>query len=128
MKFFRSTKTPLPALSRAEALACVPEIVPAVSWQVQQTGDVMIEYPLVVKPLLQAIFSRFNREPNEKLTRKLQLDNLGSQVWLLIDGRNSVGRIITSFAESSTVTTQEAEQSVTTFLRELGKRGLIILR
>ncbi|WP_073616037.1 PqqD family protein [Desulfopila aestuarii] len=128
MKFFRSSKTRPPALSRSEALACVPEIVPAVSWQSQESGDILIEYPLVVKPLLKAIFSRFNRESTENLTRKLQLDSLGSQVWVLIDGSNSVGEIIRTFADSSTITTQEAEQSVTTFLRELGKRGLIILR
>jgi len=128
MKLFSSRKTVPLTLSRNEALACVPEIVPTVSWQKQESGDILIEYPLVVKPLLKAIFARFNRESNEKLTRRLQLDSLGSQVWLLIDGSNSVGEIIRAFAKASTITTQEAEQSVTTFLRQLGKRGLIILR
>lgn len=128
MKLFNTSKNSPPTLSRNEALGCVPEIVPAVSWQAQESGDILIEYPLVVKPLLKAIFARFNRESTEKLTRRLQLDSLGSQVWLLIDGRNNVGEIIRTFAAASTITTQEAEQSVTTFLRELGKRGLIILR
>lgn len=128
MKFFRSNKTEAATLSRNEALACIPQIVPAVSWQTQTSGDILIEYPLPVKPLLKAIFTRFNRESTEKLTRKLQLDALGSQVWLLIDGSTSVGEIIRTFARSSNITNQEAEQSVTAFIRQLGNRGLIILR
>jgi len=128
MKFFRSNKSASPAINRAEALACVPEIMPAVSWQTLESGDILIEYPLTLKPLLKAIFTRFSRENTEHLTRKLQLDSLGSQVWRLIDGRNSVAEIIHAFAAASTITVQEAEQAVTAFLRELGKRGLIILR
>lgn len=128
MKLFRSSKKPqIPTISRTEALACVVETVPAVSWEKLESGDVLIEYPLVVKPLLQAIFNRFNREQTEKMTRKLQLDGLGSRVWLLIDGKRTVSQIITTFAKETSITSQEAEQAVTTFLRELGKRGLIIL-
>lgn len=117
-----------PAPSRAEALACTPEIVPQAHWHRQESGDILIEYPFVVNPLLQAIFRRFNGANQQNLTRKLQLDGLGSQVWAAIDGEKSVAELIREFAESSTMTTQEAELSVTTFLRELGKRGLIILR
>ena len=76
--------------------------MPTVSWQTQESGDILIEYPLVVKPLLKAIFARFNRDSNERLTRRLQLDSLGSQVWLLIDGSNNVGEIIRAFAKEST--------------------------
>lgn len=128
MKLSRSTRPQAPSISRAEALACIPEILPAVSWQVQDSGYLLIEYPLVLKPLLRAIFTRFNKEYTERLTRKLLLDGLGSQVWRYIDGKRSVGEIISTFSTASTITPQEAELSVTTFLRELGKRGLIIIR
>lgn len=128
MKLFRSAKPAPAALSRDQALACVVEIVPTVAWQRLDSGDILIEYPLVVKPLLQAIFTRFNKQQTEKMTRKLQLDGLGSQVWQLIDGQRTVSQIITTFARDTSITAREAEQSVTQFLRELGKRGLIILR
>jgi len=131
MKFLTANKKKLPqkpAPSKAEALACTPEIVPQAHWQKQENGEILIEYPFVVNPLLQAIFRRFNGANQQNLTRKLQLDGLGSQVWGAIDGEKSVAELIREFAESSTMTTQEAELSVTTFLRELGKRGLIILR
>lgn len=82
----------------------------------------------MVKPFLQAIFRRFPGASQQQLTKKLQLDGLGSQVWLSIDGEKSVAELIRDFAASSTMSTQEAELSVTTFLRELGRRGLIILR
>ncbi|MFV0439171.1 MAG: PqqD family protein [Desulfopila sp.] len=128
MKFFRANKAVVPAINRAEALACIPEITSAVTWRTLESGEILIEYPLVLKPLLKAIFNRFNRENTKNLSRKLQLDTLGSQVWLFIDGHNDVADIIELFAQSSAITVQEAEQAVTTFLRELGRRGLIILR
>lgn len=102
--------------------------MPQVHWKRQDNGEILVEYPFVVKPLLQAIFRRFSGKRQQKLTRKLQLDALGSQVWAAIDGQKSVAELIRDFAEASTMTTQEAELSVTTFLRELGRRGLIILR
>ncbi len=127
MKFFRSRTPVPPPVSRSESLACVPKIFPVVSWHIQDSGEVLLEYPLPVSPLLAAIFARFNRNTKASLTKKLQLDNLGSQVWLLINGKNSVGDIIRLFAERSAITHQEAEQAVTAFLRELGRRGLILL-
>jgi hypothetical protein len=126
MKLFKSQKQPQ-LIGRTEALACIPAISPAVSWQVYDTGDVHIEYPLAIKPLLRSIFNRFNNGNQEKLTRKLQLDTMGSIVWQNIDGKKCVRDLIRDFAATSTVTNQEAELSVTTFLRELGKRGLIVL-
>ncbi len=125
----KSTKPQSPPKpSRSEALACVPVIMPQAQWVKQENGDILVEYPFVAKPLLQAIFNRFNGANQQKLTRKLQLDGLGSQVWAAIDGEKSVAELIRDFAESSTMSMQEAELSVTTFLRELGKRGLILLR
>lgn len=129
MKIFRSQKQKQPelVLTRAEALACIPTIPSVVQWEIQESGDVLIEYPFVLKPLLKSIFARFNKEQPQEMTKKLELDGLGSQVWQYIDGKRSVRDIIREFASSSTVTNQEAEQSVTAFLRELGKRGLIVI-
>ncbi len=128
MKLFKSAPPQSAGLSRDEALACIPDIAPAIRWQRDDSGNVLIEYPLALKPLMRAIFSRFNKNQPQKMTRKLQLDNLGGQVWQYIDGKRTVSTIIKEFAADTTFTLQESEQSVTTFLRELGKRGLIILR
>lgn len=131
MKLFRNLKktkkTQPQPISRAEALGCVPKLSPAIKWQPLDNGEILIEYPLVLKPILKAVFTRFNKGQQVTPTKKLQLDALGSSVWLLMDGERSVAEIITAFRETSTLTSQEAELSVTSFLRALGKRGLIFM-
>lgn len=127
MKLFRK-KRPEIQINREEALNCIPEITPAIQWKRLENGDVQIEYPLVIKPMLQAIFKRFNQGKPEELKKKLQLDGHGSRVFTYINGDKTVREIIEEFARATTITRREAELSVTTFLRELGKRGIIILR
>ena len=61
-------------------------------------------------------------------TKKLQLDKLGSEVWGLIDGHHTVHQIVRLFAQSHRLQLREAEISVSQYIRELGKRGLIGLR
>lgn len=78
--------------------------------------------------MLQAIFKRFNQGRTEEIKKKLQLDSHGSRVFNYINGEKTVREIIEEFARATTITRREAELSVTTFLRELGKRGIIILR
>lgn len=122
-------KRPEPAsdhLDRGAALACVPLVAPGLSWQQDEQGEVLIEYPLMVKPFFHSLLARFHPQTPE--TKKLQLDGLGSQVWLMLDGRRQVKEIITAFAEANDLSPAEAEQAVTLFLRNLGRRGLIVLR
>ena len=61
-------------------------------------------------------------------TGKLQLDRLGSMVWQMVDGGKDVGTIVKEFSRASGLTLQEAEISVTAFFRQLGRRGLILMR
>jgi hypothetical protein len=46
----------------------------------------------------------------------------------MFDGEKEVKAIIMDVAEQTGLTLQEAEISVTTFLRELGRRGLVLIR
>ncbi len=114
-------------LTRDQALSFTPVRNNVVSWKVLDSGLVQIEYKLVLKPFLQSIFERFGGASQEAPTRKLELDALGSQVWHLIDGSRTTAELIETFARSHKISNQEAEQSVTLFLRELGRRGLIAL-
>ncbi len=52
---------------------------------------------------------------------------MGSFVWQLMNGNNSVKDIIRIFADEYKVTSQEAETAVSSFLKTLGQRGFIIL-
>ena len=126
MGLFRKKKK-TPALTRDQALACTPVRNDIVSWEVLDSGLVRIEYVLVLKPLLKSISERFGGAGDELPTRKLELDALGSQVWQMIDGSRTTAQLIEDFAGLQKISNQEAEQSITQFLRELGKRGLIAL-
>ena len=126
MGLFRKKKK-VPALTRDQALACTPVRNDIVSWEVLDSGLVRIEYVLVLKPLLKSISERFGGTNDQLPTRKLELDALGSQVWQMIDGDRTTAQLIEDFARLQKISNQEAEQSITLFLRELGKRGLIAL-
>ena len=88
----------------------------------------IIEYPLPLKPFFVSLARKFNKTEERTLTKKLQLDNIGSMVWLMIDGSTDVKTIIKQIVPETGLSLQEAEISVTTFLRELGRRGLILLK
>jgi hypothetical protein len=115
-------------LSRAAAL----EYRPAKSLQVTEsrleTGEVLLEYPLSVRPWLAAVAKRLGKSQDIVQTKKLQLDSMGTAVWDLVDGKRSVLRIVQIFAEAHRLNKKEAEVSVTSFIRELGQRGLLGLR
>ncbi|MGI9537753.1 MAG: PqqD family protein [Desulfocapsaceae bacterium] len=122
-----SKKKQQTSLTRDQALACTPVRNDIVDWEILESGLVQLEYVLVLKPFLVSIFERFSSGPAETPTRKLQLDALGSQVWQMIDGSRTTAQLIEDFARHHKISNQEAEQSITLFLRELGKRGLIAL-
>lgn len=130
LKLFKK-KTPAAThtatITRTESLACIPEKSTAVTWS-EHEGSVIIEYPLPLKPFFISLARRFNKEEEQKLTKKLELDSIGSKVWLMIDGRADVKSLIKAIAPKAGLSLQEAEISITTFLRELGRRGLILLK
>jgi len=128
MKLFRRKTTP-PSITRTEALACIPQHAPSLTWKINENGDVLIEYPLPIKPFFVELAQRFNLggQPQE-MKKKLQLDGQGSTVWQMIDGSRDVRTLISLFSRESGLSLQEAEIALTTFLRELGRRGLLILR
>ncbi len=124
MRVFRKTSG-VSQLSRTEAL----EYTPVKSRQISETrlesGEVIIEYPLAVWPWIAAVARRLGGHQDHKQTKKLQLDALGTSVWDLVDGRRSVGSIIRIFAKTHRLENKEAEVSVTSFIRQLGQRGLL---
>ena len=127
MKVFRK-KSIQSRMTRDEALSYKPAKNQHISETRLETGEVIIEYPVAVRPLIAAVARRLGKTQNLTQTRKLQLDTLGTSVWDLIDGRHTVRRMINIFAETHRLEKREAEVSVTQFIRELGRRGLLGLR
>jgi hypothetical protein len=126
MKLFKTKPQPIQP-TRTESLACVPQKNPAVTWQTLDDGALRLEYPLNIRAFFIKLAVRRQKNPMESPTKKVQLDKLGGIVWGLVDGRNSVAGIIQEFSTNSGLSLAEAEISVTAFLRDLGRRGLIFL-
>lgn len=114
--------------TRSEALAYYPVKNMGVEAQRLEDGALVLTYPVVVRPWLDRLLGRFGRNSTEPMRRKVQLDDLGAQVWEWIDGARTVGEIVASFGEAHKLPHREAELSVTAFIRMLGKRGLVGLR
>ena len=127
MKVFRK-KAKTSELSRSEALRCSPVKSNEVKEFRIENDLVEIHYPTTMRPLIAGLIKRFGGPPENTRIKKLQLDELGTAVWEMLDGKRSVGQIVHAFAETHRLQPKEAEVAVTEFIRELGRRGLIGLR
>jgi len=127
MKAFRK-KAKTSELSRSEALRYSPVKSNEVREFRLENDLVEIHYPTTIRPWIAGLIKRFGRPPENTRMKKLQLDELGTAVWEMLDGKRSVGQIVHAFAETHRLQPKEAEVAVTEFIRELGRRGLIGLR
>ena len=124
MKVFKQKKFE-PEITRAEALNSKPVKSIQVNESRLESGEVLLAYPVTIRPWLATLIHRLGGPSETIQTKKLQLDMLGTSVWNLLDGRRSVNEIIQQFARRHRVHPKEAEAAVTRFLRDLGRRGLI---
>jgi hypothetical protein len=122
-------KTRARHMSRAAALKCRPEKSLHITESRLETGEVILEYPLTVRPWIAAVAKRLGKSHDDVVQiKKLQLDAMGTAVWDMVDGYRSVRRIVQIFAETHRLDNKEAEVSVTSFIRDLGQRGLLGLQ
>lgn len=124
MGIFRK-KAPAPQLSRDEALNCIPVKSTVIEASQTSEGVIRLRYPLVLKPWIAELAQRFSGAEYTPPSRQLELDELGSLTWDLIDGKQTVGEIVRQFSGQTQVHPKEAEAAVTRFLRELGRRGIV---
>jgi hypothetical protein len=118
----------VPQQTRREALACIPVKSRLVREQRLDNGDVLVLYPVTVRPWMATLARWLGAGAAPPRTAKLQLDRLGSGVWAMLDGQTPLRRIAAAFAETHRLERKEAEVAVTQFIRELGRRGVIGLR
>jgi len=112
-------------LSRTEALACIPKQNDTTTWIELEDGNIMFTYAIPLSRFFQSLHRKFTKNSIETPTKRLELDAMGSYVWKLIDGKRSVGTIISTFAKEYKVNNMEAETAVTSFIKTLGQRGFI---
>jgi len=114
---------PVEPASRAAALDCIPLRNSRVRCRRLENGLVELGYPVAMRPFWAALARRLGKEGHS--TRRLLLDEMGTAVWDLIDARRSVKQVASELARRFQLHDQEARASVTAFLRELGRRGII---
>ncbi len=127
MRLFKK-KPKGPVISRAQALNRIPSKNLQLREERLDSGEVVIHYPVTIRPFFAGLVKRFGGSDAQIQTRKLELDGLGTSVWAMIDGNCSVRQLISIFATTHQLEAREAEVAVTQFLRELGRRGLIGMR
>jgi len=127
--FRRKTLKPLsPAeggLTRERALSLSPVKNRFVEETVTDKDFILLTYPTTVKPWFSTWAKRLGAWDGKPLMKKLELDEMGTATWRLIDGKKTVNGIAKEFAARYGLQKREAEMSVSAFIRELGRRGLL---
>jgi len=129
----RKKKPSGPSIRRSDFLRLKPMRSPIVEWEKNEKGEISIVIPL--KKLREKMkgskkgvrkssgfLSKLFPEPAEK---RIQLDEVGSIVWELCDGKKTVKEIVDYLYEKYKLLPREAEVSLSSYLNNLAKRGLI---
>ena len=118
-----------PKVTRPQVMASRPIRNPAVKWSREAATD---ERPAVI--LLQIprrrdgwgdIVARLMRLPD---FRKLELDEIGSDVWEMCDGATTVDALTRAVCTQYRLNRRQGETSVTAYLQQLAERRLVALR
>lgn len=117
---FLGRKKSQSASDRRRSLAAKPLRNSRVKWK-EEEGLVVLTMPMK-KTLGTRIGTRMFQAPPE---RNLELDVVGSEIWVQCDGTNRTLDLIEYMRSRYQFSHKEAMLSVTEYLRQLGRRGLI---
>jgi len=105
-------------------MACIPRKNGMVQEEHGPDGLIRLTYPMAARPFLTALAQKLGSTPSTRF-KKLDLDEMGTFVWQHIDGEQPVSSLIREFIARYKVHSREAEVAMSSFLRDLGRRGLI---
>jgi hypothetical protein len=102
-------------------LASRPARNEALNWEANEDGEVQItirrQDTWKVRILSKAFYI-----PKE---RKITLDEVGTEVWQMCNGRTSVGQMIESLGRKYQLNRKEAEVSLLSYLKTLGEKRFV---
>jgi hypothetical protein len=110
-----------PPLSRDQALRTRPIHNPVLEWEKDANGEVVLRIPQR-RDMIGKILCKVFRAPGHRV---LALDKVGSDIWELCDGDNSVEAIVAIMCKKYKITRRECETSVGTYLKTLSDRNLV---
>jgi len=108
-------------LSRKAAMQGRPMQVPPIKTETRDKGGALITVLLDGPRWARFIGGK------SKVQRSYGLDRFGMQVYEACDGKTSVRRIVKRFAADNGLGPAEAELAVSTFLKTLMAKGLIVM-
>ena len=108
-------------ISREAMLASKPIRNELVRWERDDNGEVLITLTRQQRWKVN-LLAKFFYIPKE---RRIGLDEIGSEVWEMCDGKHSLDRMIRRLADKYKLNRREAEVALTTYLKQLGKKRLI---
>jgi hypothetical protein len=115
-----------PQLKREDSLAAV--VVPNRQLRVERNaeGVITLYAPFHAAAFVERIARWLGAAPRAG-EAKVELDEVGSFVWDLCDGRRNVREMVACLTEKYKLNRKEAEASLTAFLRSLAGRNLVAI-
>ncbi len=110
-----------PELSREESLSAKPVLNSLVREERDADGHVILQVPRRDTVMTRTVARVFKMRPYRRIT----LDELGTFVIQLCDGRHTVDEIVDKFAEEFRLSRREAELAMLEFIRGLARRSVI---
>jgi len=117
-------KAPEETLTREDSLGAVVHANQRLRAAHKEDGTVTLYAPFRASPMVERL-SRWLGGPDEPPEAKIELDEVGSFVWTMCDGRTTVREMIARLAEKYKLGRKEASSSLTVFLRSLAQRNLV---
>jgi len=107
--------------TRGELMALRPMRNPDLEWA-EEDGRIVLHVKHRERIVKAWLLSKMFPMPEG---RRVVLDAIGTDVWQMIDGKTSIGRIAKALAQKYKLTPREMELSLQQFFKELGQRGYI---
>lgn len=92
-----------------------------ITWNRVEGGEISLSIPRR-SDRLGRVIGRLFRVPDRK---EILLDEVGSTVWEMCDGKHSIANIIAEMSNTYKLNRREAEVSVTTYIKILAERRLV---
>jgi len=123
MALFRR-KNRKPSVDMEQFLQAVPLVPPSVEIVRTSEGLIQVQSP-VARP--RAVIAPIKWFLPAVSYRRIELDEFGTEVFDLCDGKRAIEKIIEIFAVAHKFSFREAQVSITSFLQMLTSRGLVVI-
>lgn len=125
--WFGSGRCKSPAPTRGESLDAIPAPNPSVERKTEG-GRTVLVLRSSAEPSAGSRLARWlATAAGGTRERRFALDDLGVEVFGMIDGRRRVREIVDRFADRHGLNRREAELTVAAFIRMLAQRGLVVV-